>query len=155
MTILEQVTKVNQELPLHDLWDGFWIYEFYEGKLTITCSFDSIYYRNFDILFEDVIFFNVPLNWRDTDVKGNNLLRIADKAEFLTQQPNFDTAHLTVFAIDLHQFNGKEYEKHSYYIVAKSVALIECSAGDNVPGTLFIDPYPDDSNTSKRNKIKS
>lgn len=147
------VQELNEKLPLHNMWDGFWIHELYQNELTISCSFNSIYYRNFDIIFDDVVFFNVPINWRDTNMRGNDFLRIASKEEFSHQQPDFDIQDLHVFAIDIY-FNFEEApDPHTFFVVASSVKLIDCNGGEASPIKNYTDPFPDDLIYSKRNKM--
>lgn len=148
------VQNVNKNLPLHNMWDGFWIHELYQQELTISCSFDSIYYRNFDIIFSGVTFFNVPIKWRDTDMQGDDFLRLANKDEFMVQQPNFDTSGLNIFALDIYFNFEKAPDPHTFFIIAKSVKLVNCTGGEASPRAMYDDPYPTDMIYSKRNKMQ-
>ena len=154
--IQSTVQELNKKLPLHSMWDGFWIHELYKNELIISCSFDRIYYRNFDIIFKGVIFFNVPVNWRDTNIPGEDLLRLATKEEFKEQQPDFDTKNLNIFAIDIHFYFDGAPDPHTFYVVAQSVELFDCAnlTGSNAaPGPMYEDPFPEDTIYSKRNKM--
>jgi hypothetical protein len=135
------VHRINAELPLHSMWDGFWVHSFKRGTLVISCSFDRIYYRDFDLVFKKVIFFNLPPEWRDTDVPGDELLRIASREEFHKFHPHFDTQERIIFAIDLHFKNSDSFKKQTFFILAEHVFLNKCEAPDNNPVPEYHDPF--------------
>ena len=89
--MLEIVRTINAALPVHSMWDGFWVHSFRRRTLVISCSFDKIYYREFDLIFKKVIFFNVPESWRDTAVMGDEMIRVATVDEFHKYHEGFDT----------------------------------------------------------------
>lgn len=151
----EIVNKINQTLPLHRMWDGFWIHSFKKHTLIISCSFDKIYYRCFDLIFKRVVFFNVPSIWRDTNIIGDNLIRIASQNEFEQQYPGFDTQDHIIFAIDIY-FGGNDLsEKHSFYILAKNIYLNQCVPPDDNPVPLYLDIYEDEPFPCMKNRILS
>ncbi len=148
------VDKINTDLPLNRMWDGFWVHEFRKRTLTISCSFDRILYREYDIIFNKVIFFNVPESWRDNNVRSDNLLRLATKEEFEKQQPGFDVRDRLIFAIDLTYYINEVPVVDTYYIVAKHVFLVEAKAPDNHPGSDYIDPLEDEPGRCFENRVR-
>ena len=138
------VHQVNERLPVHSMWDGFWINKFKRSNLQISCSFDRIYYRNFDLVFKKVVFFNLPHQWRDTHVFGDHILRLSNKDEFSTHHPNFDFQGKHIFAIDLHFDINNVFQKHTYFVVASKVFLFKCEYPDNASGYEYEDPYGED-----------
>ena len=132
------------------MWDGFWISSWEKKRLIISCSFDAILYRDFDLIFKQVTFFNLPQRWRDTNVRGNNLVRIASAAEFREQQPTFDISDRNIFAIDI-VYGG---EKHTFFILAKHVYLNKCNNEDNSPIFDYTAAFDTDKDyPSKRNLV--
>lgn len=153
--IFSKVEQINQFIPVHSMWDGFWIHSFLKNELTISCSFDRMYYRNFDIIFSNVIFFNLPDEWRDTNVLGDNLIRLADEKEFLQQQPNFDIKGKTIFAIDLYYY---PYEKptitYTFYIVADDLLAEACTEGNSSPAVDYTDRFENEPYPCLKNRVK-
>ncbi len=153
--ILEIVRSINDTLPVHSMWDGFWVQSFKRKTLIISCSFDSIYYREFDLIFKKVIFFNVPENWRDTAVIGDEMIRIATVDEFGKYQEGFDTRGLTIFAIDLHfRHHGTDSSKmHTFFIVAEHIYLVKCLPGNNNPAPEYVDSFGDEEFPCMKNRV--
>lgn len=148
------IQRINKELPLHSMWDGFWVHSFNRGTLVISCSFDRIYYRNFDLVFKKVIFFNVPVEWRDTDIYGDDLLRLATKDEFIEHQPGFDPLDRQIIAIDIHfRLLSGEIKKHTFFILAEHVYLNKCVAPDYSPASEYADPYSEEPFPCKKNRV--
>ncbi len=145
------IKKINEDLPLHSLWDGFWVYYFKRGTLIIAGSFNRIYYRDFDIVFKKVSFFNIPAEWRDTDIKGDDLIRLADKDEFAKQFPDFDVQDKFIFAIDIYFRNVGE--EKTFYIVAEHIYLNKCTPEDNSPGSSYVDPFADEPFPCFKNRV--
>jgi hypothetical protein len=161
------IKKINEDLPLHSMWDGFWVHSFKRGTLVISCSFDRIYYRQFDLVFKKVIFFNVPERWRDSNVDGDDLLRLASPEEFRRHHPDFDTKGHLIFAIDMHleiindiihEINGepqreirRAWEPFTFFIVATHVYLNECTPEDNNPVPEYEDRL---HSMSMKNRVK-
>ena len=135
----EIVEKVNRTLPLHSMWDGFWIHSFRRKTLILSCSFDRIYYRNYDLIFKQVVFFNLPDQWRDTDVYGDNLLRLASQEEFKQYHPGFDPENHFIFAFDLHINTQNKDNNYIFFVLAKHIYLIQCEPPDNRPVTVYTD----------------
>jgi hypothetical protein len=132
------------------MWDGLWVHEYKRHNLVIGASFDRIYYRNYDVVFKKVLFFNLPNQWRDTDVESDALIRLATKEEFALQQPNFDVKDKNIFAIDL-VFNNV---LHNFYIVAKTVYLFKCEPpNDKYGGTDYVDPFIHEPFPCKKNRV--
>lgn len=115
------VDRINEQLPVHALWDGYYIRMFKRKNLVIGGSQDWIYFHNVDLIFKKVIFFNLPSDWRDTAIEGEDLFRISDEDEFRLHHPDFDIQDRHVFAIDLHYDFKGEYQKHTFFIVAANV----------------------------------
>lgn len=152
--INEQLQKVNELIPVHSMWDGFWIYDFEHGNLTITCSFDRTEYRNFDIEFKNVRFFNIPSEWRDTDVPGDILFKLSDKYEFQKLYPEVKLAEQTVFALDLlFKINSTLSLQHRFHIVADWVVASACLAGDARPNAYFKDPFEKEAFPCFKNRV--
>jgi hypothetical protein len=149
----EKIDQINQELPLHSMWDGFWVHAFDKGRLQVSCSFDRIYYRDFDIVFRDVIFFNLPDEWRDTDIRGENLLRIASKNEFIVHHPDFDTQDHSILAIDIFISRREAIFKHTFFIVATSVELSKCVQYNNSPAAEYMEVFPNEPFPCKKNRV--
>ena len=147
------VAKINEALPLHSMWDGFWVHSFKQKTLIVSCSFTNIYYRNFDIVFKDVTFFNLPETWRDTEIEGEDLLRIASNAEFERQQPDLDPKAHLIFAIDIWFRDHFPVQERTYYLVAKHVYLNECHAPDNHPSPLYADPFENEAFPCFKNRV--
>ena len=138
--IIKMVDYVNENLPLHSLWDGYWISRFKRNNLMISGSQDQIYYRNYDIVFKKVIFFNLPEQWRDTNFIGDDFLRLSTKEEFEIYHPKFDIMDRSVFAIDLYYNGFDTFEKHTFFVIAKKVYLFECVHPDGKPIWEYEDP---------------
>lgn len=135
------------------MWDGFWVHSFKRKTLIISCSFDRIYYRDFDIIFKQVIFFNVPEQWQDTNIHGDNLIRIATREEFEQAHPGFDIRDRHIFAIDIHFYKNDSLEKHVFFILAKHVYLIRCEASDNNPVPEYSELVKDEVYPSHKNRV--
>ncbi|MCD6011561.1 MAG: hypothetical protein K0Q79_1423 [Flavipsychrobacter sp.] len=125
------------------MWDGFWVRSFKRGTLVISCSFDRIYYREFDLVFKQVVFFNVPAQWRDTNVDGDDLLRLAPAEEFAALYPDVEIGDRAVFAIDMHLDVNRVWQPYTFYIVARHIYLNKCTPEDNDPGWTYEDPIND------------
>jgi hypothetical protein len=59
-SINELVAKLNETLPLHNMWDGLWVHAFKRSNLVISAAFDRSSRRDYDIVFKKVCFFNLP-----------------------------------------------------------------------------------------------
>ncbi len=146
--ITARLNKVNQTIPVHSMLDGFWIYDFEKGGLTISCSFDRMMYRNFDIEFKDVVFFNIPAEWADDRVRGEILFRLADKEEFASQQPDFNVGDNYIIALDLvYVPRDRPAVKHTFFIVASDLYAEKCLQGNAHPNAYYKDkligePFP-------------
>jgi hypothetical protein len=143
LSIDELVAKVNKTLPLHNMWDGLWVHAFKRNNLVISAAFDRSSRRDYDIVFKKVSFFNLPASWRDDDIVGDNLVRVATKQEFAQQQPNFNTQNLSVFAFDIGWNLGQLGRvPYTYYVVAKTIWVFKCEGEDcKYGGAEFIDPW--------------
>ncbi|MBR9920486.1 MAG: hypothetical protein GYB31_06575 [Bacteroidetes bacterium] len=115
------VDKINEQLPVHAMWDGYQIRKFKRKNLVIGGSQDWIYYHNVDLIFKQVTFFNLPARWRDTQIVGEDLFRLSDKEEFAQHHPDFVVGDKHVFAIDLHFSYQDIFQKHTYFVVASRV----------------------------------
>jgi hypothetical protein len=150
-----QLQTANELIPVHKMWDGFWIYDFENTTLTISCSFDRIHYRNFDIFFYDVTFFNIPVEWCDTEVPGNRLFRLSNKKEFIAANPNFDPGNKSIFALDLvYTRIDKSQRAFTFYIVAERITAQKCYEGDARPTAYYKDPFKEEIFPCMKNKVK-
>ena len=95
-SIQQIINVVNKTLPLHSMWDGLWVHKFKRKSLVIGASFDRCYYRDYDIVFKKVSFFNLPHEWRDTEVNTENLIRLSTKEEFEKQHQLFCPLELNI-----------------------------------------------------------
>ncbi|MBK6513387.1 MAG: hypothetical protein IPM79_05810 [Polyangiaceae bacterium] len=137
------VAAVNAALPVHSLWDGFWIHSYRRRTLIVSASFDRIYRRDFDLVFKQVTFFNLPVEWRDTNVRGDELLRLASRAELAAAQPQVQAGDRHIFAIDLHYASERETTTYTFFVLAKHVYLNRCEPADHNPVPLYLDPFDD------------
>ncbi len=135
------------------MWDGFWVHSFKRGTLIISCSFDRIYYRDFDLVFKKVTFFNVPDSWRDTDVHGDNLLRLAPEGEFTALDTGITTEGLGIFAIDLHLNIDNSPQPHTFFIVAEHIYLNKCLPEDCNPVPEYKDPIANEPYPCMKNRF--
>lgn len=148
------INKINTELPVHSMWDGFWIHAFKKDTLIISCSFDRIYYRNFDIVFKKVIFFNVPVEWRDTDIYGDNLLRLTSKEEFEKHHPGFDTLDRHIIAIDMYfRTTVGDINKSTFFILAEHIYPNKCVSPDCNPVSEYADPFIAEPFPCRKNRV--
>lgn len=147
------VDKINETLPVHALWDGFWIHKFKRSNLVISGSQDQTYYRNYDLVFKKVLFFNLPRAWRDTNVLGDHMLRLSDREEFARHHPGFDVQDRQIFAIDLHYDVEGQWQKHTFFVVAAHVYLFKCEPPDDAPGLFYTDPLGDVWYPCKENRV--
>ena len=150
---IQIVKTINETLPIHSLWDGFWVHYFKRKTLIISCSFDRIYYRNFDLIFKQVIFFNVPDEWSDTSIHGDELIRLAAKSEFKKHHPDFDLQDEIIFGIDIYIENNRSSEVHTFFIIAKHIYLQKCEVPDNNPTPEYTDPFCNEIFPCKKNRI--
>ena|GEM_PF-5850728 len=151
----EVIETINATLPVHSMWDGFWVHSFKRNTLVVSCSFDRIYYRDFDLIFKKVTFFNIPGEWRDTNIFGNDLIRLATPEEFHRHHPGFETGAHNIFAIDLYFENREKnatWEKETFFILAEHIYLIRCERGNN-PVPEYIDPFVDEVFPCKKNRV--
>jgi hypothetical protein len=115
------VDQINQEFQVGALWNGYGIRMLKKNNLVIGGSQDWIYFHNIDVIFKKVIFYNLPSQWQDTAVVGNDLFRLSDQHEFELSHPDFDVENRHVFAFDMHIEQNREMEKHTFFIVASNV----------------------------------
>ncbi|MFZ4057458.1 MAG: hypothetical protein ACOYKE_04940 [Ferruginibacter sp.] len=137
------VDAVNKLIPVHQMWDGFWIEDFEHNTLTVSCSFDALLYKNFEVVFKEVIFFKLPESWLDTNIPGDALLHPCSTASFNETYPNFDTKGLSIFAIPLKIVLpiSKQVMLYTFHVVAASVKAQKCMEGYNRPTKYYNDPF--------------
>jgi hypothetical protein len=150
----EGIEEVNNLIPVHSMWDGFWISDFTGENLYIGCSFDKISYRNFDIIFYGVIFYNLPAEWWDTDIRGDKLFFHGNIDAFLEQNPGFEIQgknlyelHLTTTPINAPAVTN------TFYVVADTIYAEKCLAGDNRPNRVYNDPLRNFPYPNFRNRV--
>jgi hypothetical protein len=152
--IQARLNSVNQTIPVHSMLDGFWIFDFERGRLTVSCSFDRTSYRNFDIEFKEVIFFNIPAEWADDNVRGDILFRLADKEEFALQQPYFNVGDNYIIALDLtYAPRDRPVVKHTFYIVASDLYAEKCLTGNANPSVYYKDKLKDEPFPCMKNRV--
>ena len=133
------IKKINQTLIVPTQYDGFWIDSFKRKTLVIYSSHDRIYGADYELVFKNVIFYNIPYQWRDTNVDTDALLRLATPDEFAKHHPGFDAGAHMILALDLHletnldyfiEINGEQqrqinrtWDPYTFFIVAKHVYL--------------------------------
>lgn len=120
------VDQINQKFNVHGCWDGYYIRLFKRKNLVIGGSQDWCYYHNLDVIFKTVIFFDLPSSWRDTEISGEDLFRLANLEEFKIYHPDFEMSKYPkhhIFAIDIHFTYDGRFEKNTYFIVATNVFL--------------------------------
>src|SRR5687768_13475759 len=101
--IERRLKEVNDLIPVHSMWDGFWVHQFDKDELTISCSFDRLYYREYDVFFKGVTFFNLPKSWLDSDIYDDELFRLTDNIEFqCIVDEEFEVGDKYIFALELH-----------------------------------------------------
>lgn len=149
----EFVDRINAQLPVHALWDGYKIRIFKRKNLVISGSQDWIYHHNIDLIFKKVIFFNLPAQWHDAAVAGDHLFRLTDQNEFKTHHPLFDPEDRHIFAIDLYSNFLEAREKHTFFIVAANVFFerLDDPLGDGI--VEYQDPLPLAPYLSKYNRV--
>lgn len=150
---IDTINELNKNLPVHNMWDGFWIHYYEKDYLMLSCSFDRIYYRDFDIEFRGVIFFNLPDEWRDTDIQGDELIRLSDKEEFGLYHPDFDTGEHTIMAIDIYFDRGVNTKKQTFFVVAKSVFLQRIQQNIRIPTSNYVDIYANEKFPCFKNRV--
>ncbi|MEZ4772926.1 MAG: hypothetical protein R3D00_07075 [Bacteroidia bacterium] len=139
------IQKINAQIPVHSLWDGFWIRDFDKGTLTLSASFDRTSYRNFDIVFEEVEFFNLPESFLDTDIYGDDLLHMASMDEIRAIDPGFTFNAWHVFAIELtyHRHPSGERNTYRFHIAAEHAYVQKCEGTHCTPDSYYTDPLKD------------
>jgi hypothetical protein len=130
----QNIHELNQRIPDNYLWDGFWIDDFSNACLTVSGSFDRIYYQDITIQFFDCIFFNLPGEWRDTDVHGQ-LLNIADRIGF-EQTQEINTLGYNVIEVKL--LFGQPTV--SYFVVCKEIIVTKCTDQGRDFKLMYTDP---------------
>lgn len=139
-----------------NMWDGFWIRDFDNSNLLLSCSFDKLLYRNYDFVFEGVSFFNIPNEWHDTFFDGESPFREASEAEFLFdfEDEQVNLTHKKIYAIELYfrNYPDNSYLQHCFYIVANNAYAFECTKGNAETDRFYKDPV--DKYLSKENRVK-
>ena len=123
---------MHNTIQIESMWDGFWIHSFQKNDLILSCSFDRLLYRNYNIIFKDVRFFNLPAEWRDTALEGNTLFYLENSKAFEQEMKFKLEDDEFVFGI---QLNYRQFTHYDYYfhVVAKHVFTEECSKGNAHP----------------------
>ncbi|MCB0503017.1 MAG: hypothetical protein KDD32_10045 [Bacteroidetes bacterium] len=150
---LSVIQEINKNLPIHSMWDGFWVHYYHKGHLTLSCSFNRIYYRDFDIDFKGVVFFNLPSEWRDTDIWGDDLIRLSDREEFKKYHQDFDTGNHTIMAIDIYFQKGSIHQKYTFFVVALSVELQRVQQSIS-SASSYVDLYEEEQFPCFRNRVE-
>ena len=155
ISIEDIVETVNKTLPLNSMWDGLWVHKFKRKNLVIGASFDRCYYRDYDIVFKKVSFFNLPYQWRDTEVNSENLIRLSTKKEFEKQHPDFDILDKNIFAIDIWLTNyARENIMHTFFVIAQTVYIFKQLPPDNnFGGAEYTDPFIGEVFPCKKNRV--
>ncbi len=151
--IAEIVDRINKDAPVHSMWDGFYIFSFKKQTLVISGSFDHVFHRSFDFAFKKVSFFNVPAEWRDTDIPGNELIRLSNKEEFALHHPDFDPLDNIIVALDMYFHLGRTPGKHTFFIVCRRIYLQECMAPTSDAEADYEEPFKDEFFPCKKNRV--
>lgn len=125
MITQQQLNELNNKIPKNYLWDGFWIDSFKKNVLNISASFDKMYYRDFMIIYKGVSFFNLPLDWRDTDVH-EEFMYLADVKDFAQKFPNEAIDNKTIIEWKFSNLYGPTIIE-SYYIVCSKIFVFKCN----------------------------
>ncbi|MCB0739310.1 MAG: hypothetical protein KDC92_17520 [Bacteroidetes bacterium] len=146
------VAKINAELPSNAMFDGFWIHKYKNQNLCISCSQNRFYYRQFDIIFKKVRFFNLPAEWQSGHMRKIEPIRMATLEEFKQQQPDFNVANNAIFAIDL-SFNYEQLKGHyTYFVVAEKLIFFKCADNDSSVGLHYTDKFSNEGLTCLKNR---
>lgn len=142
------------------MWDGFWVHQFKRGVLVVSCSFDSIYYREYDIIFKGVVFFNLPHRWKDTAVKTPDFMRLSSKDEFYSCNNVANTDSKIIVAFDLffqdYSTEKQEFEqeqKQTFFVVAEHIYLNKCTDENNNPAPEYQDAFINEKFPCKKNRV--
>lgn len=132
----------NNQPEYKSMLDGFWIREFENNTLYLSASFNRILYRNYDFIFEEVSFFNIPNEWHDTFYDGESPYREASEAEFLFEFEEEIVGNKKIYAVELYFKNYPEttYTQHCFYIVANNAYALECLHGNCHADVNYADP---------------
>ncbi|MCB9233355.1 MAG: hypothetical protein H6581_16985 [Bacteroidia bacterium] len=143
------VDRINASFSVHALWNGYRIRMFRRKNLVISGSQNWTYYRNLDVIFKKVIFFNLPPEWHDTWIRGEDLFRLSTVAEFRQHHPDFDPLDRHVFAIDL-TYSGTQ---RTFFILASNVFCVRCESPDNDGDIYYEDPLGEAAFWSGENRV--
>jgi hypothetical protein len=141
------------QIDYKSLWDGFWIEDFVGGNLYLSCSFDRLLYKNYDFIFEDVSFYNIPHEWHDT-IYGYSPFREASFAEFLHDFEDEIVEDKMVYALELYfrNYPDSTYTQHCFYVVCKRAYALKCLEGNATSNRTLKDPV--ENYLSKENRVK-
>lgn len=147
------VDRINERLPVHTMWDGYYIRKFKRKNLVIGGSQGWIYYHNVDLIFKQVTFYNLPPWWRDAAIRGDDLFRLSDEEEFKKHHPDFDIGDQHVFALDIHFDIHDSMKKHTFFVVAANVFFEKYGnpSGDGIVD--YEDPLKGEKYSSKKNRV--
>lgn len=148
------VDRINEKLPAHTMWDGYYIRKFKRNNLVIGGSQDWIYYHDVDLIFKKVTFYNLPPWWRDTAIYGDDVFRLSTPEEFKHHHPDVEPGDRHVFAIDLHYDIHESNQKHTFFILAANV-FFERHSNPTGDGMIhYEDPLGREGFLSKKNRVK-
>jgi hypothetical protein len=132
---------INALIPQNYLWDGFWIDSFEDGELNISASFDKIYYRDIYIEFTGVTFFNIPAEWRDTDIATAHLMYKGDTSFFEYEHPEIVLTNKNLIDIYLYIPQSPTTKKRvTFNIVCDSIKVVKCDVGNSRYWGAYTDP---------------
>lgn len=132
----------EQQPPYAQMLDGFWIREFSYGRLIISGSFNRLLYRNYDLVFEGVTFFNVPGEWTDITYDGDSPFCEGDPEEFTDLYGDFEFGNKKIFELNLYfqKGTGQPWYLHYFHIVADEGYALACTDGSCAPERFYTDP---------------
>jgi hypothetical protein len=152
--ISRQAEAVHDLIPVDNMSDGFWIHEFQNGELTISCSFNRLTYRNFDIRFEGTLFFNLPEDWRLEQVPAEYIFRLSNRTEFERKTTDQSLPPGHIFAFDLIYFPpGESPRIRTFFVVADTVKAAKCAPGDASPARSYRDPFSNEPFPCYKNRV--
>lgn len=143
-----ELNALNAKIPKGYLWDGFWIDSFKKKVLNISASFDKIYYRDFMIVYKGVSFFNLPLFWKDTEVRGD-FMYLADTEEFIRKFPSENIENKTIIAWKLSGIYDPVIIEH-YYIVCDKLFVFQCTEEERKYAMDYAEPLSNEEFAAKK-----
>lgn len=129
---------LNQKIPRGYLWDGFWIDSYKRKTLNISASFDKIYYRDIMIVYKGVTFFNLPYQWRDSNV-AMPWMRYGNRVVFANLFPETDIENKYVIEWQIADTSIVPTTE-VFYIVCDKVFVFKCEGAERDYDMTYEEP---------------